>query len=324
MAGDCRTLAYGWVMSECSPSISLSCVVDAHPRFHIELILWLICVRRHMPANFRPSVYQIGEMPEDLSRWIGDQGVRIEKRNAMVPGSPHSNKIAPFFDDHQADFVVVTDTDLFMLADFGSFLTSQRFRAAPNNHCNPPAAIFKSVLSAAGFDGPFRAGVSLFPGHGGIRETHINNISAGIVTAPRERAGILAAAWKKWATWLVENRGLLDLWAVHVDQVAFALAMEELGEDVDHLPPQTNTILHLLPEVSTLYAVHLTTGHIPLFPHLFRPGGTIITDGLHDGVTPAIDRLNVAIAEAADVIRAVPCMRDHADKFLNPSWDRAA
>jgi hypothetical protein len=305
-----------------SPSISLCCVVDAHPRFHVELILWLICVRRHMPRNIRPVVYKIGELPEDLAQWVVDQGVRIVAKDAVVPGSPHSNKIAPFFDDHDADYVVVTDADLFLLTDFGSLLTSKRFRAAPNNHGNPPPAIFHDILAAAGFPGSFRAGVSLFPGHGGIRETHVNNISAGIVVAPRERANMMAAAWRKWAVWLVEHRHLLGLWGVHVDQVAFALAMEEFGEDVEHLPPQTNTILHLLPEVATLYAVHLTTGHIPQFPHLFRADGTMIADGMQAGVATALNRLNVAITEARGVIRALPSMRGHADKFLNPAWDR--
>ena len=63
--------------------------------------------------------------------------------------------------------------------------------------------------------------------------------------------------------WLVEHNHLLESWAFHVNQLSFALTMEELREDVEFLPPQVNTILHLLPEIATVRAFHLTTGHIP-------------------------------------------------------------
>ena len=111
--------------------------------------------------------------------------------------------------------------------------------------CNPPAHIFRTILLASGLNRPYRPGISLFKGIDGRRETHINNVSAGIIVAPSRRANELARRWKKWALWLVKIEICSDGWAVHVDQVAFALALEELGEDVEFLPPQVNAILHL-------------------------------------------------------------------------------
>ena len=80
----------------------------------------------------------------------------------------------------------------------------------------------------------YRPGIALFKGATGQRETHINNISAGIVVMPFSRHGTFGPTWKKWAQWLVGNRHLLR--DAHIDQVAFALTLEELQEDVWGLP----------------------------------------------------------------------------------------
>lgn len=304
-------------------TFALCCVVDENPRFYVELVLWVICVRRNLPGNFRPVLYAVGAIPGDLLAWAGEMGVQVIPTRQLVEGSPHSNKIAPFFDHHHGtDFTIVCDTDLFFLNDPSGLLTTDRFRAAPNNHGNPPPRIFQALLEASGLDRPYRPGLALFNGSQGLRETHINNISAGIVAAPSARAADLAAPWRRWATWLVQNRGLLENWAVHVDQTAFALAMEEMREDVEFLPPQVNTILHLLGEISTCYALHLTTGHIPAFPQMFNADHTMVTDGLQEGVKAGLERLNNAVREAVEVIRTLPSTRDHLEKFLNPAWVR--
>lgn len=304
------------------PTLALCCVVDAHPRFYVECVLWVLCATRNLPDHFKPFVYAVGSVPHDLLDWVASQGVEVRSAAPVIQESPHSNKIAPFLASHDADFTIVCDADLYWIADPSHLLASPRIRAAPNNHACPPPRIFRSILSVCGLDRPYRPGMALFKGSEGARETHINNISAGIVIAPRDRAHGLAEAWKKWAAWLVRNRHLLEGWAVHVDQVGFALAMEELSEDVEHLCPHVNTVLHLLDEISTCYALHLTTGHIPHFPKLFNADRTLVLNGLAEGVRTGLSRLNQRIVEAVEVIAALPSTRDHLDKFLNPAWAR--
>ena len=309
--------------SERAPTCTLCCVVDEHPRFHVELVLWALCARRHLPQDtFRCVVYTVGDVPADLIAWVQSLGISTQRTETVVEGSPHANKIAPFFYNHLTDLIAVCDTDLFFVDDPIGLLKSDRFRAAPNNACNPPAHIFRTILLASGLNRPYRPGISLFRGIDGRRETHINNVSAGIIVAPSRRANELARRWKKWALWLVENRNLLDRWAVHVDQVAFALALEELGEDVEFLPPQVNAILHLLEEVSSCIAVHLTTGHIPSFPERFNADRTLKADGLSEGVAEALERLNRSILDATKKIAELRSTREHYDKFLNPFWTR--
>lgn len=304
------------------PTLALCCVVDAHPRFYVECVLWVLCATRNLPDHFKPFVYAVGDVPRDLLDWVVRQGVEVRSTTSVIEGSPHSNKIAPFLAGHDTDFTVVCDADLYWVADPSHLLSSARIRAAPNNHACPPPRIFKTILSACGLGRPYRPGMALFKGSEGVRETHINNISAGIVAAPRNRARVLAEAWQRWAGWMVRNRHLLESWAVHVDQVGFALAMEEMKEAVEHLCPHANTVLHLLGEITTCYALHLTTGHIPHFPKLFNADRTLVLNGLAEGVSAGLLRLNQRIVEAVEVIAALPSTRNHLDKFLNPAWVR--
>jgi hypothetical protein len=304
------------------PSFALCCVLDDNPRFYVEFVLWVLCIRQNLPPSFRPVVYAVGHIPEDLRRWAGVLDVRVVQGAPLVQGSPHSNKIAPFFDKHGTDVVIVCDTDLFFVADPSGLFGVDRFRACPNNASNPPPRIFRSILAESGLGKPYRPGIALIKGSEGLRETHINNISAGIVAAPSSRARALAECWHQWAVWLAERKDLLEIWAVHLDQVAFALAMEDLGEDVEFLPPQVNTVLELLNEISSCYALHLTTGHIPLFPQLFHPDRTLVPDNFNEGIRIHLDNLNLAIRKAVSVISSLPSTRGHLDKFMNPAYLR--
>jgi ABC-type polysaccharide/polyol phosphate transport system ATPase subunit len=303
---------------------TLCCVVDENPRLHVELVLWVICVKRHLPLDrYRVIVYHVGNFPRDVANWLEAQGIEVRRiATAVVEGSPHCNKIAPLFDPHETDYIIVCDTDLYFVDNPAVFLVSDRFRAPPNNHCNPPSPVFKAILTKSGLGRGDRPGIALFKGQDGLRETNINNISGGFIAVPERRREIFSSLWRKWARWLVQNRALLGAWAVHVDQVAFALAMEELGEDVELLPPQTNAVLHILGEIRSVYAFHLSTGHIPDFPGRFNVDRTLNTDGLSEDIAVAGARLNVCIKEATEVISTLPSTKAHMETFLNPTWRR--
>ncbi len=306
-----------------SKSFSIACVVDNVPRFFTELVLWVICVERFLPRDvFRPIVYLVGDTPLEIAAWLQDRGIACRSVLPMVPGSPHCNKIAPFLDDHAEDYTIVSDVDLFFVDDPSVFFRSDGIRAAPNNHCNPPGRIFRDILAASGLNRSYRPGVAIYRNGEGLRESHINNISGGIVGLPSGKAALFASRWKNWAEWLVKNRTLLSRWEIHVDQVSFALAAEDIGVDVEFLPPQVNTILHSLNEISTVYALHLSSGHIPRFPELFNEDRTLNPAGLEDGVADGIERLNGCIQEAMRLLPTLGFTRDHIDTFMNPKWHR--
>lgn len=305
-------------------TFTLACVVDRHPRFFVESVLWAHCVARHLPkSRFRAVVYFVEQVPPELGAWLASKGIDSATSDVMVPGAPRCNKIAALLDDHTTDYVLVSDVDLFFIADPSPLFRSGAIRAMPNNACNPPGWVFKNIFEACGMDIPFRPGVSLYRSsqHGG-RESHINNVSAGLVGVPRAKSRAFAAAWKRWAQWLTDRQALMDRWSFHTAQISFCLAVEEFGEDVEFLPPQANTILQSLEEIDTVIALHLTPGHIPAFPHLFNADRTMNATGFSPGVVAAIDTLNESIEDAVRDLSSMAVTRDHFEYFLNPRWIR--
>jgi hypothetical protein len=281
-------------------AFTLACVVDNHPRFFTELVLWAHCVERHIPrSGFIPIVYFVGHPHAELCDWLSSKKISHRSIDPVVPGSPHCNKIAPFLDADVTDYTIVSDVDLFFVHDPSNLFGSNRIRAAHR---------------------PYRSGMSLCRGNLGLRETHINNISAGIVGLPCSKSRGFAARWKHWAEWLVANRSILEQWGKQVDQVAFCLAAEDIREDVEFLPAQVNTILQSLDEIATVYAFHLTSGHIPNYPHLFNADKTMKAFGFAQGVNDALGMLNDCIGAAVRDMLSLSATRDHPANFLNPQW----
>src|SRR5581483_2898978 len=304
-------------------SFTIACVVDRHPRFLAETVLWAHCVANYLPTDkFRALAYFVDDCHPELTPFLAEKNIARRVTSQLVKDSPHCNKIAPLLEDQWGDATLITDSDLFFVCDPSPLFRSDKIRAAPNNHCIPPDTIFKTILEASGLGVPYRPGMSLYRGKQGLRETHINNISAGIVALPKAKANPFGARWKHWAEWLTSHHSLLGNWSGHVDQVSFTLAAEECGEDVEFLPPQVNTILHSLEEIATVYAFHLTPAHIPSFPHYFLPDRNMRPFGFAPGVCDAIENLNACIDAAVSDIVALRGGEGHLEYFLNPLWIR--
>lgn len=305
--------------------VLLACVVDCHPRFYVELVLWAHCVARHVPREaVQPVVYFVGGIEPELAAWLDTLGIESRTSVEVVAGSPHCNKLHPFLDECARKFasVVVTDADVYFVADPLPLLRPGCIGAPPNNHGNPPVDVYRGILERCLPGRHVRPGLSLFPGQDGTRETFDTNISAGIVAMPGPDANDFAARWKAWAEWLVGHRELLGRWAVHVDQVGFSLALEETGRFNAALPPNVNAVLELLPELDTLYAAHLTTGHIPQFAARFGANRHLDATGYRPGVREAVGRLNACVDAALEDIDRLRATRDYRHMFLNPYWVR--
>ena len=55
------------------------------------------------------------------------------------------------------------------------------------------------------------------------------NGNGGLYLVAGKAVGQVGESWARWARWLLDHRGLLGDGAVHVDQVAMALALAESG-----------------------------------------------------------------------------------------------
>jgi len=306
-----------------TPKFTLACVVDAQPRFYPELVLWLTCVQRHLPPTlFRPVVYIADGVPDELTRWVTAKGVETRRFEPPIPTAPHCNKIVPFLDARGSDYVVVTDADVYFVGDISVFFRSRRIRAVPNSHNVPPPRIFRRVLEQAGYGRRYRPGLSLLPGPEGGRETFVANLNGGLIALPRAVMRAFAPIWLERARWLDARRALLESWSVHVDQVAFALATEDCGEEMEFLPAQASAIPQILPQLETVLAFHLSSAHAPQFPALFTPSHRLDVSTFAPAATTSVARLNAAIDLALAEIEALPAARAALPTFLNPNWRR--
>ncbi|WP_375210427.1 class I SAM-dependent methyltransferase [Hyphomonas jannaschiana] len=302
-----------------SPRFDVCCVIDQGPQFFTEVVLWAICARQHLPADrYRLIVYVVGNGPADLIDWLENRDIEVRQAERPVPDSIICNAIVPFLDSHDADWVISTSSSLFFVRDPSPLFGSSRIRALPNDNARPPAETFRHLLAEAMPDRPYRPGFSPFPGPGGMRETHINNISSAMIAVPATRCRELADTWKKWALWLNEKADLLANPALFADKASFALAMEDLGEDVDFLPLQAGAILPSLLNIETPYALHIPAAHVPRTPNRFNENKTLRKFKLRPGAAEAIQDLNACIREAVREIRELPSARKALDVFLNP------
>ncbi len=299
--------------------LGFTTVVDQTPRFWCEFVLWLHCANAYMPGPKR--VYFIGTVPDSLVDFAKRHGCDVRHAETLLPESPHCNKLIPFLDEDGFPDQIVTDCDVFLTADISPLFDPERVRLAPNNHARPPLPVFRELFKMAGIDKEPEPGLALFKGGGGIRETFQMNVSAGVICIPEKLKGF-AIDWKRQAEWLITQRDYLQSYATNTDQIAFALAAAETELPFTHLPAQANTILHLLPLIETLMALHLTTGHISKFPKYFNQDKTLNPESFNSKLTEYIEPFNAHVALAKQDIDRMVELHPFRESFLNPAYKR--
>ena len=297
----------------------LTTIVDAHPRFWCEFVLWTLCANRFVDQPKR--AYFIGEAPEGLVSFAREEGIDVRFSEVLMPRSPHCNKLIPFLDETGFDHQIVTDTDVFILGDLFALFDPGRVRLAPNNHCNPPLSNFRTIFRQAGLDAIPEPGITLYPGLDGLRETYAGNVSAGVICIPRQFREFVPE-WLKRAEWVADHIELLGRFKIHIDQVSFAVAAKEFDLPFSFLPPQANAVLELLPQIDTLIAAHLTSGHICHYPDWFEPDGTLKVNQINPRLEAPLGALNELISEAMIRIEAIGDLAPHKPMLMNPSYRR--
>lgn len=303
-------------------AIGVTTVVDAHPRFWCELVLWVICARDHLPGPKR--VYEVGGLPEGLAAFLDRSGIERRPAKTLMAHSLHCNKLIPFLDPDGFGDQIVTDCDVFATDDFTRFFRDDQVRLPPNNHGVPPLNVFASVFAEAGLEFGPEPGLSIFAGGGGNRETLAGNVSAGVICVP---SGLRSFCedWRDRALWFEGRLGLLGPYSGHVDQISFAVAAAQTGVPFSHFPAQANAVLQLLPHIQSLYALHLTSAHIPKYPDWFTADGTLKVAQIgNPALSAAIEAFNAQVLRARVVIDSIPELRAFAGNFLSPAYQRNA
>jgi len=299
--------------------VGVATVVDAHPRFWCELVLWVLCINQQLRNPKR--VYFVGEVPAKLDAFVRDSGVEVRHAKTLMAHSPHCNKLIPFLDPDGFENQIVTDCDVFATDDFSSFFRFDQIRLPPNNHAVPPLTVFKDVFAKLGLKTVPEPGLSIFPGEGNNMETFAGNVSSGIICIPKPLRDF-AERWRSQAEWFAENLEVLGRASGHVDQISFAVAATRDQIPFSHFPAQANAILQLLPVIHNLYALHLTSGHIPNYPDAFDGLRHLRTDGLPRELHDKIAEFNRQVDVAFDVLADIPETAACRSILLNPHYRR--
>lgn len=222
-----------------------SCVVDDHPRFHLDVLRWFASLT--MIAGVDPVdliVHVIGPDDSDALTFLRSRGVTVRGVEAFDARSPHCNKVAGALRLAREGIgrpVVLCDTDIVVLED-------PRTVAIPRDAIGgkvvdtpvPPIEVLRDIFSAAGLATPPATPLPW----GEDQVTVAGNNNGGLYLIPAPILPVLAPAWETWARWLLDRRELLLDWSFHLDQVAMVLALTAEGIGSEQLDVRWNTPTH--------------------------------------------------------------------------------
>src|SRR3984885_1947058 len=223
---------------------TFSCVVDEHPRFHLEALRWFASLTALAGVHPRDLVvYVVGRDTSDALDFLRSRGVTVRSVQPFDPRSPPCNKVASALQiaaEKAGGIVVLCDTDVAVLEDPRRLALPERsIGAKVVDSPVPPLAVLCDIFAAAGVPVP-----PTTPLPWGEETTVVGNSNGGLYLVPAPLLSELAPAWEWWARWLLDRPELLLDWTFHVDQVAMALALAAQGIGSASLDGRWNTPIH--------------------------------------------------------------------------------
>jgi SAM-dependent methyltransferase len=224
-----------------------SCVIDAKPKFEWQGFLWIASLVRNggvAPADLK--VHCLPGVTEGFKKVAAKLGACVVETRPFEAGHVYCNKIeqcsSPAFEGYER--IVLCDSDLFFLA--APELPEAPFAGKPVDLPNPPLGVLRRIYGEAGVTPSEEIPVdcALSPEERTIR----SNMNGGLYRIDGSLLRELGAAWRKNALWLLERIDRLGSYKAHVDQVAMALALDQLRVPFALLTARENFPAHLPPE----------------------------------------------------------------------------
>lgn len=228
-------------MGSAGPGV-FACVVDAHPKFHLDALRWFATLQRIAGVDAHDLVvHAVGSTESDVLAFLRGQGVSVVNVPLFDPRSPHCNKISGALNLAGRDFdgmAVLTDADIVVLED------PRGLPVAPGSlglrlvgAGNPPLRVLEGVFASARLPVPERVPLERVAVAGFTLAGHGNG---GVYMVPAATLRPVAQSWERWARWLLDRLDLLEDWPTFVDQTAMTLAVAETGTRPHWLDPRWN------------------------------------------------------------------------------------
>jgi FkbM family methyltransferase len=272
-------------------SVLYSCVVDATPTLYHQVMVWAWTAIEL--AHLEPSqlvVHAVDGCDDRLRRDLEGLGVRYVPVRRFPTGTAMCNKLVQLESELllAQDRVVLSDCDLAWHAPIESRMFGDQPRAKVVDFANPPFELLAPLFQEAGFSAARTSTVSI----GGAPTFH-NNCNGGLYLLSGVWLRRLQEPWPRWLRWVESRAGQLGHYGIHIFQVSFALALEEIGATVDHLPlaynvPTHSSAITQYPIEDEIRALH--------FHRAFGTSGELIPTG-HARIDEAIAKANAVIRE---------------------------
>lgn len=222
----------------------VSCVVDSHPQFQLELFRWFATATEcaGIPAN-RLVVHAVAPGDGEVVQFVKEMGVRVEVIEPFDQRSPHCNKIAGVqaLAMHAAALsgpVALTDTDMLIMSDPTSLSTGGgKLFGKSVDLANPPLEMLTEIFRIAGVPLPSETPDKI--------PTLSGNLNGGLYVLDGVDLPRVSEAWARWAKWILDRPNLLGPYQFHVDQVAMCLSLAEEEMEVGLLDLAWNLPTHL-------------------------------------------------------------------------------
>ncbi|UHQ19940.1 class I SAM-dependent methyltransferase [Lysobacter sp. KIS68-7] len=252
--------------------IAWSCVLDDVPSIWSSFTPWLATALGPGGIEARDIVvHHAAPLRADIEAMCRARGVRTVAVAKFDPRSPHCNKIRQVETDFgDAQCVVLMDCDMAFAAPLPIARIAAPVAGKLVDAANPPLPVLRNVFAAAALPLPeVRTNARRDPN--GVLvpfDTLAGNFNGGLyIVDARALRDSLGPRWAHWARWLLERLDLLERWRVHVDQVAFCLALAESGLHAELLSDVWNFPTHMR-VTPTAEAPLLLHHHGHLDPHM--------------------------------------------------------
>ena len=225
--------------------VVFSCIVDNRPLFAYQAHLWVTTLLQLAHRNPQEIVVHLTEACDpEFEKIFAPTGVTTIRVPAFDPRHPHSNKLSQLNTEQlrEYDLVVLSDCDVAFSGDFSEILAdTQAVRAKPVDTANLTCEQWKKIYAQAGFSPPELSGVATID----RQPTSPLYFNGGFYVLPQAIFDSLRTAWPKWNRWTLDNRALLEPFAMFTDQVSFALSLQEIGCPVNPLSMTYNCPTHI-------------------------------------------------------------------------------
>jgi hypothetical protein len=231
-------------------AVTWSCVLDDTPALWRHFFIWIAALTEC--AAVRPEsilVHHAAELRADIRALLARLQIRTQPVQPFDKRSPHSNKIRQCSSDFSGSGrVVLTDVDVAFVSRPPVERIAAPVAGKPVDSLNPPVEVLCEVFRRANLQIPDeKVTVTRDDRTGRIVtfQTFPAHYNGGFYVIDRAVLAEFGEAWAYWARWLLDGSHIPAPYTIHVDQIAFCMAVHSLALESETLHSHWNLPSHV-------------------------------------------------------------------------------